>query len=253
MRILLSLMLIFCFSLGHAAPRFFDDRARGWHWYERQLKQEKKEEGQERPTQTPTQILAEQKKDLSEALDKAILTGDVQDVANYMAMQKKFIDRSERFSNSWSAALQLNPKLDERVKDPVDHFARPIVDQENNAKREKIIKNLAKTHGLFFFFRGDCPYCHGVAPVVQAFAEKYGWEVMPISLDGSSLEVFPKPRRDNGIAENLGIDSVPALIAINPATTKVFPISFGMVSLDEMERRIEILWRFIEENQHEKI
>lgn len=249
MRILLALIIVLSIESTKAEPRFFDDRSRGWHWYEQQLK---KEEEDAKLPKTPTQILAEEKQALSEALDQAILTGNLQDVANYMAMQKAFIDRSERFANSWSAALQLNPKLDERVKDPPDHFARPIVDKENNAKREKIIKNLAKTHGLFFFFKGNCPYCHGIAPVVQAFAEKYGWEVMPISLDGANLEGFPKAKRDNGISQNLGIDSVPALIAVNPKDNKVFPISFGMVALDEIERRIEILWNFIEEKSHAK-
>jgi conjugal transfer pilus assembly protein TraF len=76
---------------------------------------------------------------------------------------------------------------------------------------------------------------------VKRFAQKYGWSVLPISLDGGTLPEFPNARRDNGMAARLQITHVPALIALHSKTGKLLPLAYGMVSESEIERRIEML------------
>jgi conjugal transfer pilus assembly protein TraF len=107
---------------------------------------------------------------------------------------------------------------------------------------KQTIENLSKEYGLFFFFSGDCEYCHQFAPIVKQFSEHYGWEVLAISLDGKKLEEFPNAQPDNGLFEQWQQGEkgqvIPALYAVNPNTGHVIPIAFGMTSIDQMETRI---------------
>ena len=111
--------------------------------------------------------------------------------------------------------------------------------QKENMDRQ--IRALSKTHGLFFFYSSQCSYCKEFAPIVKSFAQKYHWEVLPISMDGKILPEFPKSRVDNGTAKTLGVQFVPTLLAVEPKRGKVFPLSYGMSTHDQIEDRIRVL------------
>ena len=78
--------------------------------------------------------------------------------------------------------------------------------------------------------------------MVKQFSEQYGWEVLPISVDGGQLELFPHAQPNNGLFEQWQPGDqgqiMPALFAVNPNTGHVIPIAFGMTSIDQMETRI---------------
>jgi len=135
----------------------------------------------------------------------------------------------------------MTPSLDETLVHPVDQNARYVYYDEKKKDMATRIQGLAREYGLFFFFRKNCAYCHGFAPIVKRFAQKYGWSVLAVSLDGGTLPEFPQAKRDNGIAERLQISHVPALIALHPTTGKLIPLAYGMVSESEIESRIELL------------
>ena len=159
----------------------------------------------------------------------------------YIITQKALMDQSQRFSESWQRVIMTTPALDETLVHPVDQSARHVYYDEQAKAFSKHMKGLAQEYGLFFFFRKNCAYCHNFAPIVKRFAQKYGWSVLPISLDGGTLPEFPNARRDNGMAERLQITHVPALIALHSKTGKLLPLAYGMVSESEIERRIEML------------
>jgi len=138
------------------------------------------------------------------------------------------------------------PSLDETLVHPVDQNARHLYYAAHHQDLEKQIKKLASEYGLFFFFRKNCAYCHHFAPIVKRFAQKYGWSVLPISLDGGTLPEFPNSKQNNGIAERLNIAHVPALIALHPKTGQLIPLAYGLVSESEIEQRVELLRRTLE-------
>lgn len=63
-------------------------------------------------------------------------------------------------------------------------------------------------------------------------------DVLPITLDGGSLEQFPNAQRDNGLFKEWNTEVLPALFAVNPKTGHVIPIAFGLTGIDQMELRI---------------
>jgi conjugal transfer pilus assembly protein TraF len=135
-------------------------------------------------------------------------------------------------------SIIFNPALDHTIVSPVNQKARHVQLDLEKKQTTEIISSLSTDYGLFFFFSGHCDYCHGFAPIVKAFSEKYGWQVLAITLDGGKLEEFPNAQPDNGLFQQWNVQVLPALYAVNPNTGHVIPVAHGMTSIDEMENRV---------------
>jgi conjugal transfer pilus assembly protein TraF len=70
-------------------------------------------------------------------------------------------------------------------KNPVNNTAVKVNNQAKEQDRTNYMKNIAREHGLIFFFRSDCPYCHQYAPTLKLLSEMYGIEVLGVSIDGA--------------------------------------------------------------------
>lgn len=242
-------LLVLLLAIEHSASRaaFFERRAEGWHWYQ-SLNDNKVEENPEKADQssltpTPTENIEAQRKALEQKLHAAIVHPTREHIIAYIIAQKALMDQSQRFSESWQQVVMTTPALDETLIHPVDQNALHVYYEEKNKEISKRIKALSQSYGLFFFFKKECPYCHRFAPVVKRFAEKHGWSVLAISLDGGSLPEFPYARQDNGIAGRLQVAHVPALIALHSSSGKTIPLAYGLISESEIERRVELLTR----------
>mgnify|MGYP000588381577 FL=1 len=225
---------------------FFERHAEGWHWYQDSLNESDQSSvisHQNKDSQAPTQQIEKQRKNLETKLHTAIIEPTRENIIAYIMAQKALMDQSQRFSEAWKEVVLTTPSLDETLIHPVDQNARHIYYVEKNKDLSKRIKALAHDYGLFFFFRQNCPYCHQFAPIVKHFAGKHDWSVLPISLDGGSLPEFPQAKRDNGIAQKLQIQHVPALVALHPKSGKLIPLAYGLVSESEIEERVDLLIR----------
>lgn len=250
-------ILFFFLNTGHcilntaSATAFFERRAEGWHWYQDRPSEEeaqplKQEKLNASPPQTPTAKIEAQRKTLEQKLHAAIVEPTQENVIAYITAQKTLMDQSQKFSEQWKRVVMTTPALDETLIHPVDQNARHVYYEEKSKSLTKRIQDLAQSYGLFFFFRKNCPYCHQFAPIVKRFAQKYGWSVLAVSLDGGVLPEFPYAKHDNGMAMRLQIAHVPALIALHPKTGKLIPLAYGMVSESEIEERIDLLTRMFD-------
>lgn len=226
---------------------FYQRHAEGWHWY-CDSDQSSVSSVQKEPSLNPTEVIEGQRKKIEQKLHAAIVEPSRENIASYILAQKALMDQSQRFSESWKKVVMTTPSLDETLIHPVDQNARHVYYREKNQDLQDKIKKLASEYGLLFFFRERCPYCHGFAPIVKSFAKTHGWSVLPVSLDGGTLPEFPQAKQDNGIAERLGISHVPALIALHPESGKLIPLAYGMVSISEIEERVELLTRLSHEH-----
>ena len=64
---------------------------------------------------------------------------------------------------------------------------------------------------------------------------------MAINLDGIGVPEFPDAKPDNGIADNLKIEAVPALVAVNPKDNSIVPLANGYLSESGIEDRVDFL------------
>lgn len=232
--------------------QYYQTHEKGWHWYERQESEDRGQESSVDDTQkaqdtsakrkSPKEVVASYREELENRLADAWMHPTPHKIKAYQEMQQDMVERSKVFSEGWMRNVFLNPDLDNTIANPVNQQARHVQLDQQKKQVAETIKGLASEYGLFFFFSGQCEFCHRFAPIVKRFSDQYGWQVLPISLDGGQLELFPNAQPDNGLFEQWqqgGQGQVmPALYAVNPNTGHVIPIALGMTSIDQMETRI---------------
>lgn len=234
--------------------QFYNDHAKGWHWYEPQQipvdpsqqeepkkpKNETKEKTSHKP-KTPVQIVASYRQELENRLAKAWIDPTPQNIRSYQEMQKDMTDRSKVFSDVWMQSIFQDPALDHTIVSPVNQKARHVQLDLEKKKLQQTIQEISKEYGLFFFFSGNCSYCHEFSPIVKQFSNQYGWSVLAISVDGGKNETFPNAISDNGLFQQWNVKVIPSLYAVNPNTGHVIPLANGMTSIDQIETRLLML------------
>jgi len=215
---------------------FFFDHERGWFWYERPPKQEKRQ--REESYAFPPKTIEEARRQLKSLKERAVMHPTDRNMVAYIRLQNWVNDKSDAFANAWQRVLWTHPGLDYSIDHPIDGRALLIRREEKDAHYRQRLNEIAGRYGMIFVFRSTCPYCHAEAPMLRHFAAKHGFSVIPVSQDGIGLPDYPRPEMDHGISSQFGVQSVPALFLVNPRRREVFPVAFGMVSESELARRI---------------
>jgi conjugal transfer pilus assembly protein TraF len=227
---------------------YWSDAWRGWHFYEEPDSEEvpvappKVSIPAPKPAPAKAPELVEFER-LQKAVESyrniAIMRPTEANVRRYMELESKVVARASYFADVAQRVAWSTPALDPTLQGrPVNAKALEVFDREQMSGRSQSISALGKDHVLFFFFRGDCPYCHAFAPTLAAFETRHGIKIVAISVDGGSIPGFAGARRDNGIAATLKVTQVPAVYLAQPFTGKITPIGFGVLSEAELVERI---------------
>ena len=256
-RLLILWLALACVTTAIAdAPtspsRYWSDNWRGWHFYEDPVADD-----DERPAAPPKPAAAKPRtpparapellefEQLQKALEDfrniAIMRPTEANVRRYMELEAKVVAQASTFADMAQRVAWSTPELDPTLQGrPVNAKALEVFEQQQQSVRAQSVDSVARDHVLLFFFRGDCPYCHAFAPILDAFRTRFGIQVLAISLDGGPMPGFPDARRDNGIATTLKVTQVPALYLAQPFTGKITPIGFGVLSEAQLLERISI-------------
>lgn len=182
--------------------------------------------------------------EIERLLDVAVERQSPEAVRSYLQVQQYAMERASRFSDVFRRTVWTSPELDYSLRGrPANAMAVAAFDGQRAAHRNHTSAALAGTHGLFFFFRAGCTYCHQLAPILKMYQRAYGVEVFAVSVDGSTLPEFPDARPDNGTARKLNISAVPALFLADKRSGAIQPIGFGLMSLDDIVTRVHVLTR----------
>jgi conjugal transfer pilus assembly protein TraF len=186
------------------------------------------------------------REELERLKDVAVMTPTPGNVQHFLDAQQFVMDKGAVFADVARRVVWATPSLDYGLRRPTNNAAIQTWKAQRQADEQAAVAAAMRSHGLYFFMRGDCPYCHQLGPVLKYLETAYGLEVFPVSLDGAGVPGYPMPRPDNGIARLHGASTVPALYLMprNPAAGDVpIPIGQGMLSADEIVNRIYVLTR----------
>lgn len=234
---ILSLLSVIHFCSFSLYGTWLERKAEGWAWYEKkETKEEKKETVQEE--RSPTEKILSIKKSIEDKLSQAILNPTSSNIENYLREQKKWLDQSQHFAENWHLLLLSHPELDQTVTSPTTQYGAQFYKEKQRLQKNKLFEELSKEYGLFFCFQGESKECQVFADVVQAFATKYQWTVVPIAVDGKSLPQYPEAKKDEKMQQTLIATVLPALYLVHPKEEIIVPISFGLNSLDRIEDNI---------------
>lgn len=238
-------------AVQSASQPYWQDRWRGWHFYEDPLREEEKPASPAAPSVTipPANVQAPEleefahlQKTLEEYRNIAIVRPTEANVRRYMELEARVVNQASLFADVARRVAWSTPELDPTLQGrPVNAKALEVFDETQRAERSQSVAQLGKDHVLFFFYRSDCPYCHAFAPTLQAFQARHGIQVVAVSIDGGPIPGFPAARRDNGIASTLQVSQVPAVFLAQPFTGQITPIGFGVLSESQLLERIAIV------------
>jgi conjugal transfer pilus assembly protein TraF len=239
------------FVRSPSSNSYWNDRERGWHWYEDPPAAKPEElppteapvakpiEKDAKPQEAELAQFERMKVRLEELQHIAYMTPSEENIRRFLALKTEAVEKASRFADVWQRVVWATPELDPTVTGrPVNAKALEVFREEERRSRDQNIASLAQTHALFFFFKSDCPYCHQFAPLLKQFQAKYGISIVPISMDGGSLPDFPSPRMDNGISAKLNVERWPALYLLDAGNARITPIGFGVLAESELVERL---------------
>lgn len=221
---------------------------RGFNWYPdpKEERREQKPKPEEKPkTIYEMTTLEEVQKELARLKGEAVVNPTEKNVLAFLKAQNFVMDKASMFADVSRRVVWANPEVNYSARSSVVSFARDRDKTRTDKKREDNLKNLSESHGILFFARSDCDYCHDMAPILKAFSMKTGIPILTVSMDSRPIPLFPDAKPDNGISMiatgGSGIQTVPALYLIDRKTQKVTPLGTGVVAGEELSERIRVM------------
>ncbi|HGS5470887.1 TPA: conjugal transfer protein TraF [Vibrio parahaemolyticus] len=229
-----------------SSKAYYNDRERGWFWYEDPAEEEEKEAVKpqaqaatpSQPVLSPREILKKQGEQWEDALATAILEPSRENYQNYLAMTAQIQQQSQEFATGFKQAIWVTPEYDYTLQKPRTTQAIVANNQQELRLNEQELYRLSQENGLIFFFRSDCPYCHRFAPVLKKFSEQYGFTIIPVSLDGGGLPEYQYPKRNYDLGRKLNVEVVPALFMVNPDTNSVSTVGYGYSDWSTLTQKV---------------
>lgn len=256
---LFSLFLCsFCLYADEPPKSFYEDRKRGWYWHEEPRIVEESEE-KEVPTPAPsnTETSVEQKKvrpfsveHIRERLpalrDRAIDEPNDENLLAWAVMQRVMLDKSSEFSYRNRNLFLKFPELSEERLMKTSGAALIMRDEEIEKNKEQLYAQLADKVSIFYFYRGDCPWCQKQGPLVSMFRDKTGIDALPVSFDGlPPTGDFDNYRLTNELEpsflKKLAITQVPATYLVFNDGSEITQLTDGFTTLDALEERLVLL------------
>jgi conjugal transfer pilus assembly protein TraF len=254
---LLGVGLLVVPAVQAGPANFYGGKAQGWFWYQYSPPPPIEESDPAPPPESPPAPTAPApqaetpagppalsaqwfRENLDRYRDIALDHPTPQNVAVYYYLQRIALDKSSKFAQVAERVVQGDPSLDEITQRPTATFGANLANRQAGVGRDALLESLARTASVWFFFRSDCPYCEAQAPLLEILSKRYGFAVLPISLDGKPLPsgLFPTFQRDVGQGRALGVMSTPALFLVRPEIPAFAPVAQGLLSLAQLQERV---------------
>jgi conjugal transfer pilus assembly protein TraF len=217
---------------------YYRDMKKGWWWYQDPPKDgPKKEEPklEKKPRRLPSmkdytreQLWRMHPDDFQELLmdfqKKAVMQLSEESVNEYLVMQDVASKRSLAYANVAAYVQQKNPELGV----PEYSLATPGMaasTRMQNGEIEGRIRAAKDDYALLYFYSPECEFCRAQDGILRYFQEKYGWEIRAYEMTSS-------------LASRLNVTIAPSTVLIYRNSRDYIPVSAGVMSLSDIERRL---------------
>lgn len=179
--------------------------------------------------------------------DLAIMSPTPENMRDYLEINAYMQDKASVFTDQWRRVVWQTPDLDYSTRNPSNNTAIRLKAEDREKGVDQAMLRLAREHGLLFFFRSDCPYCHAMAPNLKLMQERYGFEVLYVSMDGRPLPGLSSWIVNRGQYEKLMLRHqqtdarVPALFIASKRTGETAPLGVGTLAFTDITERIFVL------------
>ena len=229
-----------------AAPGFYQDTKHGWFWYEDPVPEETQREQPEDASKTP--LTAPRNVSLAQYSTEALWNMHPDDFQNLLnGLQKKAVqypteqhileylsiqDIARRKALAYANAAQYvtQKRADLFNINQVYPTSSPGVAARVQLQQGEIAGTISAArsdHALLFFVAPGCGFCDKQSQILAYFVDKYGWQIKPVDIS-----------REPNAALRFNITTTPTLLLIKQDREQSMPISTGVVTLPEVERKL---------------
>lgn len=256
------------FANEESGKGFYERSAEGWYWHEplpEEIPEPEEEETPSAPPPTPTdatptdaknQAILEPmtvawfRENLPKAKIMAINSRSPDDVKRYLYMQRAAVDVSTEFMTQYIATSMFDPYLNESLRRPETGIALSTHRVAQDKNMWELFKRLGKNNSLIYFYSSSCAYCATQTPYLSRVTEEFGWDVLPVSIDGGPVpndqfQYFENYKiATTDMAQTFNVVATPTLYLVDKSNNDFYLLSSGLAALNEIvERSIQIAKR----------
>lgn len=240
--IFIGIISTFIFNHAFAQTVYpYPDESKGFHWYNDPIEIEEDKKEVSKPTtitkENAEKIIKKLNADLNKAKALAILIPTTKNIAEYRKYQDLMTELSSNFASQWKRTLLEYPELDYNLRYSHYNNVASVTSKQDQKNRFLAISDLTKKYGLFFFYRGENELDQLFASVVSQFSTTHHIPIVAISIDKKISPYFPLTKSNKGIVEKFNIKHFPTILLVDPKNKQVKPLSYGFMSLTDLEKR----------------
>ena len=232
---------------ANAKQSFFEERYRGWLWFDENTKEQEEERSMQSQVPTPEDAsvaIEGRKAALDNArnvmLEAAYRPGIpkqefLKAVEDYRHLEREMQIMALKVGSSWDETNLLNPSYVDELNNPSNMYGRKKKEELDGKRDGAILKELATKSEVFIFRRDDCGYCHDMEKHLDRFAKKYGFKVEAVSPDNSDSPYF-KTTHSQELIIALEVELVPTVLLVVDGDLHRYQLAAGLVSIEDLER-----------------
>lgn len=241
-------------AYGSTKQNFFEQRYRGWIWFE-EKEPEVISEKQEFTLEEMEEIKAKNEQFAKELdLLKHVMIrypDNLEHVRRYKEKEKIMLNNAALLGHSFLMTNFLNPDIADNLENPQNLYGRRAkqeIEEKSNAEK---LTQVAKDVELFLFFKSDCIYCEILEKHLARFAGIYGFKVEAVSLDGTKSKYF-KTHHNKELVAKLALEQMPTVIAVTNDSALRFELARGAVSVADLEGSSLLMHEYLQNRREVK-
>jgi hypothetical protein len=249
--VLMMLFLAFL-EVALGAEAFFEQRHRGWLWFDERERQEETHH-QDVPKEQDIKELAQVAKQENEAFAAELELlrhlavrhpENLEYVLAYKKKEQEMYDNAGQLAKSWLMVNFLNPDLVDELENPQNIYGRDSKKQYEEQQKQANLKFLAGQIEIFVLRQDGCIYCQILEKHLEHFAHNFGFVVEAIAPDNSQSPYFPTHNSPEMI-KALNTEIMPVVIAVVKDTRERFELARGAVSVIDLQEKALMLFEHL--------
>lgn len=254
------IMQLIAMQAQAAKQDFFNERYRGWLWFEEKAHDENQETDDRGMSLVPTSKEMEMAKLENEKFKEELdslrhmmirYPNNLNYIRLYKEKEKEMLDGAMMLAVNFAMVNFLNPDMADQLKNPQNIYGRNIASSEKAKNEHQIIKSLSQQIELFIFRQDNCAHCPVLEKHLNSFANKYGFKVEAVAADNSNSKYF-KTHNSPELIKQLNLTVMPTVIAVTKDSAMRFELARGAVSIPDLEDNALLLAKYLR-NEYTKL
>jgi conjugal transfer pilus assembly protein TraF len=188
---------------------------------------------------TPQQVWDMEPKEMSALIDafkdqsvRTLKEDHVHDLYRMMDMGRR---KAVAFTNVQQMVVNKYPDVSMEHDTSLNPPGQDAIKQMKQDEVKQRIASARNEYGLIYFYKPNCPYCEAEEKVLQYFHDSRHFEIKPVNI-----------QENPNLASMFNVTITPTLILVQKGSEGYQPISYGVISLDELDYRVFSTIRLME-------